>query len=90
MVGVLVRRDSVADRCTRFADHHKFTVGADRLLIPIGLGGMVNHAPDANLERIERGGGVVLRTTRPVAAGEELVFAYSAAARISSWAKTRV
>lgn len=81
VVGVLVRRDSLADRCTHFADHHKFTVGADRLLIPTALGGMVNHAPDANLERLERDGGVVLRTTRPVDADEELFFAYSAAAR---------
>lgn len=81
VVGVLVRRDSVADRCTHFADHHKFVVGADLLLIPTGLGGMVNHAAAANLERVGHPGGVVLRTTRPVAAGEELFFAYSEAAR---------
>lgn len=81
VTGVLVRRDSVADRCTHFADHHKFTVGADLLLIPAGLGGMVNHAAAANLDRVELPGRVVLRTRRPVAAGEELFFAYSAAAR---------
>lgn len=81
VVGVLVRRDSVADRCTHFADHHKFTVGADLLLIPTGVGGMVNHAADANLERVEMPGRVVLRTRRPVTAGEELFFAYSPAAR---------
>jgi hypothetical protein len=81
VVGVLVRRDSVADRCTHFADHHKFTVGADLLLIPVGVGGMVNHAAAANLERVEFADRVVLRTVRSIAAGEELVFAYSAAAR---------
>lgn len=81
VVGVLVRRDSPADRCTHFADHHKFRVGADLLLIPVGLGGLVNHAADANLERVEHAGGVVLRTRRPVAAGEELVFSYSESAR---------
>ncbi len=81
VVGVLVRRDSDADRCTHFADHHKFTVGADLLLVPVGLGGMVNHAAEANLERVEHPGRVVLRTARPVAAGEELFFAYSEAAR---------
>lgn len=82
VVGVLVRRDSVADRATHFADHHKFVVGADLLLIPTGLGGMVNHAADANLERVELPGRVVLRTRQAVAAGEELVFAYSPAARV--------
>jgi SET domain-containing protein len=81
VVGVLVRRDSPADRCTHFADRHKFRVGADLLLIPVGYGGMVNHSPEPNLERVEFAGRVVLRTLRPVAAGEELFFAYSDAAR---------
>ncbi len=81
VVGVLVRRDTAADRCTHFADRHKFRVGADLLLIPVGVGGLVNHAADANLERVEFPGRVVLRTRRPVAAGEELFFAYSDAAR---------
>lgn len=81
VAGVLVRRDSPADRCTHFADHHKFRVGADLLLIPVGAGGLVNHAADANLERVEHPGRVMLRTTRAVAAGEELVFSYSESAR---------
>jgi hypothetical protein len=81
VVGVLVRRDSVADCCTHFADHHKFTVGADLLLVPVSPGGMVNHSPDANLERVEYPGRVVLRARRPVAVGEELFFTYSAGAR---------
>lgn len=82
VVGVLVRRGSVADRCTHFADHHKFVVGADLLLVPVGLGGMVNHAAAANLERVALPDRVVLRTTRPVAAGEELFFTYSESARV--------
>ena len=81
VVGVLVRRGSPADRCTHFADRHKFRVGADLLLIPVGPGGMVNHSPEPNLERVELPGRVVLRAVRPVAAGEELFFAYSDAAR---------
>lgn len=81
VAGVLVRRDSPADRCTHFADHHKFRVGTDLLLIPVGVGGLVNHAADANLERVEHPGRVVLRTRRPVAAGEELVFSYPESAR---------
>lgn len=79
VVGVLVRRESVSDRCTHFADHHKFRVG-DKLLIPVGLGGLVNHSPDPNLEKHLDGDRVFLRTLRPVAAGEELFFRYPDAA----------
>lgn len=79
VIGVLVRRESVSDRCTHFADHHKFRVG-DKLLIPVGLGGLVNHSRAPNLEKVITGERVVLRTVRPVAAGEELFFRYPDAA----------
>jgi len=75
VIGVLVRRESVADRCTHFADHHKFRVG-DRLLIPVGFGGLVNHSANPNLDKVIDGQRVLLRTLRPVAAGEELFFRY--------------
>lgn len=80
VVGVLVRRDSPADACTAFADHHKFRVGDDLLLIPTGFAGLVNHSPTPNLERLTDGDRVVFRTLRPVAAGEELFFRYPDAA----------
>jgi hypothetical protein len=79
VVGVLVRRESVSDRCTHFADHHKFRVG-DRLLIPVGFGGLVNHSTAPNLEKAIDGDRVFLRTLRAVAAGEELFFRYPDAA----------
>lgn len=76
VVGVLVRRGSAADRCTHFADEHKFRVGDDLLLIPTGFGGVVNHSATPNLERLADGDRVFFRTLRPVAAGEELFFRY--------------
>lgn len=79
VVGVLVRRESVSDRCTHFADRHKFRVG-DKLLIPVGLGGLVNHSTDPNLEKHLDGDRVFFRTLRPVAAGEELFVRYPDAA----------
>jgi SET domain-containing protein len=79
VVGVLVRRESVSDRCTHFADHHKFRVG-DRLLIPVGFGGLVNHSTEPNLEKLLDGDRVLLRTLRAVPAGEELFFRYPDAA----------
>jgi hypothetical protein len=63
--------------CTRFADAYKFRAG-DRLLIPAGYAGLVNHSKArANLEKVVAGHEVFLRVTRPVAAGEELFFCYS-------------
>lgn len=79
VIGVLVRRESVSDRCTHFADCHKFRVG-DMLLIPVGYGGLVNHSHAPNLEKHLDGDRVFLRTVRPVAAGEELFFRYPDAA----------
>jgi len=79
VVGVYVRRGSVADRCTHFADRHKFRVG-DALLIPVGLGGLVNHSPAPNLEKVFAGDRVWLRALRPLAAGEEVFFCYPDAA----------
>ena len=81
VVGVRVAADSVADRCTRYADAYKFRAGAD-LLIPLGHAALVNHAATgANLEKIVDGDDVHLRVTRPIAVGEELFFTYSAYAQ---------
>jgi hypothetical protein len=79
VIGVLVRRESVSDVCSHFADCHKFRIG-DRLLIPLGFGGLVNHSPDPNLDRIAEEDRVVLRVNRPISRGEELFFCYPDAA----------
>ncbi len=75
VIGVLVRRESISDRATHFADHHKFRIG-DRLLIPCGFGGLVNHSTEPNLEKVIDGDRVHLRAIRPIAAAEELFFRY--------------
>jgi hypothetical protein len=79
VLGVLVPAESVSDACTHYADHHKFRVG-DLLLVPVGFGGMVNHAAEPNLEKVVVGQRVLLRAQRPIAAGEELFFRYPDAA----------
>ena len=81
VVGVLVARDSPADRCSHFADGHKFNVGEGWLLVPLGFGGMANHSDAPNAEREVRGDRVFLRTLRPVAAGEELFLCYTSTTR---------
>jgi hypothetical protein len=75
VIGVLIRRESISDRCTHFADHHKFRLG-DRLLIPCGFGGLVNHSAEPNLEKVTDGDRVYLRAMRPIDAGEEILFRY--------------
>jgi SET domain-containing protein len=80
VVGVLIRRDSEADRCTAFADEYKLRAG-DHLLIPCGAAALANHSPQPNLEKVVEGADVFLRLLRDVEAGEELCFAYSDYAR---------
>lgn len=80
VIGVRVRRDSVADRCTAYADAYKIRVGDD-LLIPCGLAAMVNHSTQPNLTKVIEGDAVFLELLRDVDAGEELCFCYSDYAR---------
>ena len=80
VIGVRVRRDSVADRCTAYADEYKIRLGDD-LLIPCGLAAMVNHSTQPNLTKVIEGDAVFLELLRDVDAGEELCFCYSDYAR---------
>jgi SET domain-containing protein len=80
VVGVLVRRESAADRYTAFADEYKFRVG-DYLLIPCGVAGMANHSSQPNIEKVVEGDAVFLELLRDVNAGDELCFSYSDYAR---------
>ncbi len=84
VIGVLVRRDSPSDRCSHFCDHHKFRVGEDMLLIPLGFGGMVNHSPTPNLQKVFEGDRLYLEALCDVAADEEVFFTYTPYAQEAS------
>jgi hypothetical protein len=77
VIGVLVRRDSLSDKCTHFCDHHKFRVGEDLLLIPMGIGGMANHSLAPNLRKVFEGERVFLEITEDVPADTEVFFTYT-------------
>ena len=77
VVGVIVRRDSASDRCTHFCDHHKFRIGETQLLIPLGFGGMVNHSPTPNLQKVFEGERLYLEALRDIPANEEVFFTYT-------------
>ena len=80
VIGVLVRRDSVADECTGYADEYKYRAG-DCVLIPCGVAAMANHSSHPNLEKVIEGEAVFLELLRDVDANEELCLAYSEYAR---------
>jgi hypothetical protein len=75
VIGVTIRADSPADRCTRYADHYKYRVG-DALVIPVGYGAMVNHSTSPNMAKVYDDGGLYLEALRDIDADEELSFAY--------------
>lgn len=77
VIGVIVRRDSISDRCTHFCDHHKFRVGEDLLLLPLGFGAMANHSLSPNLLKVSEGDRVYLEALRDLAANEEVFFTYA-------------
>jgi len=76
VAGMLVKRNSFYDRCTRYADAYKFRVGS-HLLIPLGGAGMINHSAEPNVIKVIRGKKVSLRALRPILSGEELFLTYS-------------
>ena len=80
VVGVLVRRDSEADRCTAFADEYKFRAG-EFLLIPCGMAALANHSAQPDLIKVVEGESVFLQLSRDVEPGKELFFCYSDYAR---------
>jgi hypothetical protein len=76
VIGILVTPGSIADDCTAYGDAYKYQVD-DRLLLPVGYGGMVNHSTSPNFEKVIEDGRLWFRTTREVAPGEELFLRYS-------------
>jgi len=77
VIGVIVRRDSASDRCTHFCDQHKFRIGENKLLVPLGFGGMVNHSPAPNLQKVFDGDRLFLEALRDLQADEEVFFTYT-------------
>ena len=75
VIGVTIRADSPADRCTRYADEHKYRVG-NALVIPVGFGAMVNHSMSPNMAKVVDGGELYLEALRDIDVDEELSFAY--------------
>lgn len=58
--GILVKRESIADQCTNYANSYKFAAKVTRegelinigeyLIVPMGYAGIVNHSSENNVE----------------------------------------
>jgi len=57
VIGVQVPKDGISDQCTQFAGNYKFAaiqkVGFDRLVVPLGYAGMINHSEDKEKQNVE-------------------------------------
>ena len=64
ITGVIVEKDSYADKCTAYANQYKFAVNVIRLgngdvvtgnkmVIPLGFSGMVNHMDDESKRNVQ-------------------------------------
>lgn len=63
ITGVLVQRESVADKCTAYANSYKFASNVKRvgekidigefLIVPLGFAGIVNHAKERSQQNVE-------------------------------------
>lgn len=80
VIGLSVSRGGIHDKCTSFANSHKFVINKNTLLIPYGFGGMVNHSDNPNMEKVvdKKLDMITLITTRAIKAGEELFWKYLA------------
>lgn len=84
VIGVRLRRDSLSDRCTSYADEYKIRTG-EFVIIPCGLAAMANHSPHPNMVKVVEGQELFLQLLEDVEAGDELCFRYSDYAR-ERWA----
>jgi hypothetical protein len=57
IIGVMVKKNSIADVCTSYANNYKFAAAYDNEydmhIVPMGFGGMVNHANNKEEQNAE-------------------------------------
>lgn len=90
IIGAMVKKNSIADKCTSYANNYKFEAryeNADRYVVPMGYAGMVNHTDDkekqnaiiTHLKRTpnnESSGGLVYLFTKDINKNEEILGNY--------------
>jgi len=102
VIGIQVPKNGESDKCTHYAGNYKFAAqqkpGFDRLVIPLGYAGMINHTDDKSKQNVEMtninhsvrnsaGSSLVYQFMRDIEKDEELLGSYGAEwAHILDWA----
>jgi hypothetical protein len=102
VIGVMVNKGSISDECTAYANTFKFAADyADsyrKHIIPLGYGGMVNHAnqkkdQNAEIKYITKGGRkvCVYQFIKDIEKDEEILGDYGEGWKsLSEWAESKV
>jgi len=112
IIGPQVKVGSIADQCTQYADKYKFAatgkvvkgkqkVDFDRKVVPMGYGGIVNHAPNPKLQNVmidyyrgprrnSAAGQAIYRFLRNIHKDEEILGNYGEEwMKVMDWAETK-
>ena len=113
IIGIQVKTASLSDKCTHYADNYKFAANGKltsrgerivehtRKIVPLGYGGIVNHAPDPKQQNAEifyrngptknsAAGKAVYRFIRDIEPNEEVFGSYGEEwLSIMDWADTK-
>jgi SET domain-containing protein len=112
IIGIMVKTNSMADNCTHYADKYKFAANGktrqgkyetdfSRKIVPIGLGGIVNHSPTKEQQNAEifyrngpnrnsASGKAVYRFIRDIEPNEEVLGSYGEEwLEIMDWAENK-
>jgi hypothetical protein len=112
IIGVMVKSNSLTDNCTHYADKYKFAANGkirqgkcetdfSRKIVPVGFGGMVNHAPMPEQQNAEifyrngpnrnsASGKAVYRFIRDIEPNEEILGSYGEEwLKIMDWAESK-
>ena len=102
IIGIQVKAGSISNSCTEYANKYKFAASANKkyIVIPLGYGGMVNHAPEESSQNVAityiknhkpknpAAGSVVYKFLRDVDSDEEILGNYGGEwQKILSWAE---
>lgn len=89
VIGIMVKKGGIADKCTHYANRYKFAgTKDDAKIVPMGYAGIINHTDDLKLKNVEltciRGlskrsqhsSEIVYQAIRDIEPGEELLGNY--------------
>ncbi len=77
VTGVLVKKGSTEDICTRYARDYKFVYDEDTYLVPTGWAGMANHSHHGTNAELVKEDKLYLVMKKAISKDEEILYEYS-------------